>query len=106
MTSQNNAVETAQPETSDNEDIQLEEHQTKSIHSISKDIPICLSTVSPQEICPFPKAGEWKNNKKGKKPMKSCILTSTPVKERLEKAAEEKEAKRKAKEEKVKKRVI
>lgn len=30
--------------------------------------------------------------------MKSCILTSTPVKERLEKAAEEKEAMKKAEE--------
>lgn len=38
--------------------------------------------------------------------MKSCILTSTPVKKRLEKAGEEKEAKRKAKEEKVKKGYI
>lgn len=105
MTSQNKAVETAQPGTSNNENIQSDEHQTKSIPSASKDIPICLSTVSPQEIRPFPKAGERKNNKKGKKPMKSCILTSTPVKKRMDKAAEEKEAKRKVKEGKVKKRL-
>lgn len=73
MTSQNNAVETAQPGSSNAEDLQSKVHQTitESIPSTSKEqgsIFLCLSTVSPQEIHPFPKAGEQQDNKKGRNP--------------------------------------
>lgn len=58
-TSQNNTVKTAQPGTSNTEHIQSQTLQTitKSIPSTSKDISLCLSMLSPQEIHPFPKIG-------------------------------------------------
>lgn len=109
MTSQDSALETAQAGTSNAYDLQSQVHQTETtsaVPSTSKDFSLCLSTVSPQDIRPYPKAGERKNNKKGKKPLKSAILTSTPVKERLEKEAEEKEAKKIAKSKTAKKRLF
>lgn len=38
---------------------------------------------SPEEVRPFPKAGERKMSRKGRRKGKSAILTSTPVKEEL-----------------------
>lgn len=49
--------------------------------------------VSPQELKPYPKAGERKENFRGRKRMKSAILTETPVKEQLEKEARIREEK-------------
>lgn len=106
MTSQDSAVETTQAGTSNADDLQPQVHERETISTVpTTSQELCLSAVSPQDIRPYPKAGERKNQKKGKKPLKSAILTSTPVKERLEKESEEKEAKKKAKAENAKKRL-
>lgn len=108
MAFQDGAVDVTQAGTSNADDLQSQVHQRETMSNVpttSKDVHLCLSAVSPQDIRPYPKAGERKNQKKGKKPLKSAVLTSTPVKERLEKEAEEKEAKKKAKAEKAKKRL-
>lgn len=62
--------------------------------------------VSPQDIRPYPKAGERKKNKKGKQSMKSQILTDTPVKNKLECETREREKKKLLKAERLKKRLF
>lgn len=103
MTSQISGVETAPAEKSDAPGFQNTEKPTPST---SKDVSVCLPMLSPQDIRPYPKAGERKNNKKGRKPLKSAILTSTPVKERLEKEAADKQSKNNSKPKTVKKKLF
>lgn len=81
-------------------------NEMESIPSTSSgiNVPIAL-LVSPQDIRPYPKAGDRKVSNKGKKPMKSAILTSTPVKEQLEVAAREKEKKKVEKLERARKKL-
>lgn len=59
-------------------------------------------TVKPEHIRPLPKAGERKRSGKGRQPLKSSILTDSPVKERIEKETTERELKKLIKQEKAK----
>lgn len=63
--------------------------------------------ITPEEIRPLPKAGERKKSGKGgRKPLKSSILTDTPIKNRLEQEAMERERKKNIKTEKTKLKLL
>lgn len=52
--------------------------------------PQRVEHCSPEDVCPYPKAAPRQESKKGRKPGKTQILTSTPVKNEIELAAVEK----------------
>lgn len=56
--------------------------------------------VTPEEIRPLPKAEARKSSGKGRQPMKSCILTDTPIKNKIEQDTKERERKKSIKSEK------
>ncbi|XP_046661273.1 uncharacterized protein LOC124354680 [Homalodisca vitripennis] len=96
MTSQDSTVKTSQAGTSNADGLHSKVNRTETttaIPSTNKDVSVGVFTVSPQEIRPYPKARERKNIKKGRKSLKFAILTSTPVKERLEVEAKKRKLK-------------
>lgn len=60
--------------------------------------------VSPEQLLPFPKAGSRKLSKKGRKKLKSAILTDTPIKNDIESELRLREEKKMKKTEKSKTR--